>query len=293
VTDTLHENGNPADPLILDATLVGEFERLKITLKPASLDDFSKIWSALQQSNFRRSIAYQASVVQIDSGRPRRSALPVRERRIHAVPLQTPFIARILRDPPFEGVAQAIAESGDTIVIEGALLSGATTTVRISGTPVPPVTQQDSRLTVVVPATLPAGLHTVQIVRELPFPTTPGTTVLHRGFESNVAPLQVIPRLVSPLPPGAGAGATVTATIAPQVSPQQRTSLLFGDFEVPRQPVAPGTPPSSTVDFQLPAGLVAIPPGTYVVRVRVDGAESRLTTNPTTGEYDTPSYVIA
>jgi hypothetical protein len=292
VTDSLHENNNPADPLILDAALLGEFERVKITLKPATLDDYSKIWSALPQSNFRRSVSYEASVVQIESRRRRRSALPVRERRVHVVPLETPFIARILRDPPFAGVDQAVAETGDTVVIEGRRLSGASTTARISGTPVTPATQEESRLSFVIPATVRAGLHTVQVVRDLLFETTPGTLVPHQGFESNVAPLMVIPRLVSLLPAGGGAGATLTATVQPPVLATQRKSLLFGDFELPAQPVLPDAPPSTTVAFVLPTGVAAIPAGTYFVRVRVDGAESRLTSNPATGEYTGPTYGI-
>jgi hypothetical protein len=44
--------------------------------------------------------------------------------------------------------------------------------------------------------------------------------------------------------------------------------------------------------FVLPTGVAAIPAGTYFVRVRVDGAESRLASNATTGEYTGPTYVI-
>jgi hypothetical protein len=102
----------------------------------------------------------------------------------------------------------------------------------------------------------------------------------------------VIPRLVSLLPAGGGAGATLTATVQPPVLATQRKSLLFGDFELPAQPVLPDAPPSTTVAFVLPTGVAAIPAGTYFVRVRVDGAESRLTSNPATGEYTGPTYGI-
>ena len=46
--------GTPGDPL-LDPDLAREFERLKIVLHPATLDDITKVWSAVSGINFRRS----------------------------------------------------------------------------------------------------------------------------------------------------------------------------------------------------------------------------------------------
>src|ERR1035438_9039853 len=39
-------------PPILDPSLLGEFEQIKITLQPAGLDEISKIWTALPNVNF-------------------------------------------------------------------------------------------------------------------------------------------------------------------------------------------------------------------------------------------------
>src|SRR5512145_1671124 len=39
VDDDLHEGDDPARPRILDASLVGEFERLKITFQPTKLEE--------------------------------------------------------------------------------------------------------------------------------------------------------------------------------------------------------------------------------------------------------------
>jgi len=51
LTEDLHENDNPGDPLILDDSLVGEFERIKITLQPSTLDELSKIWTAMPETS--------------------------------------------------------------------------------------------------------------------------------------------------------------------------------------------------------------------------------------------------
>jgi hypothetical protein len=294
VSDTLHQNDNPADPLILDPTLVGAFEQVKITLQPASLDDLSKIWSALPQANFRRSVMYHVAVVQIDSRRPRRPALPVRERRVYAVPLQTPYITEIVRDPSFDNVRTAIAEVGDPILILGRNLRGASTRVLL-GVP-PPVAvadAQDQRIRLIVPPTVPAGLHAVQVIHDLLLQGAAGQPpVPHRGAQSNAVPLLVLPQFDGIAPPTAGAGALVTVTVTPPALARQTKLLLVGDFEVAAEPVPVDGPPSSTIDFRLPTGAARIPPASYLVRVRVDGAESRLTVNPATSQYDGPLLTV-
>jgi hypothetical protein len=73
----------------------------------------------------------------------------------------------------------------------------------------------------------------------------------------------------------------------------QERFLLLGDFAVAADAVPRGSPPSNTIKFTLPkAPAMTIPPGTYFVRVRIDGAESRLTFNPVTQEYTGPNYTV-
>jgi hypothetical protein len=292
ILDTLHEADNPGNPLILDPSLVGEFEKVKVTLQPTSLEDLSKIWTALPEANFRRSVAYQVSVVQIESRRPRRSALPVRERRVYAVPLETPRITEIVRDPLFDNVRSAVAEVGDTILILGENLRGDATRVRIGSTAIPAASPQPTQISLVVPV-LPPGVQTIQVIHDLRLAVQPGAPpVPHRGFESNVAALLVIPHWTSIAPPSAGAGATVTVTVGAPVRATQERTLLLGDFAVPGAPVPITSAPSTTIPFQLPNGPLAIPAGTYLGRVRIDGAESRLTTNAVTGLYDGPTFTV-
>jgi hypothetical protein len=295
VTEALHENDNPADPLILDASLLGEFEKVKVTLQPSGLEELSKLWTALPETNFRRSVTYQVSVVQIESRRPRRSGLPVRERRVYAFPLQTPRIAEIVRDPPFDGVPSAVAEVGDTILILGDNLAGQATRVRLGEVDVPAAAPpQARRISLAVPSTVAAGLHAVQVIHDLPLRGEPGQPLVpHRGFASNAVPLLVVPRLVGIAPSPAGPGAVVTVTVDPPAGAAQEKLLLLGDFSVPAEPAPVNDPPSPTVAFRLPAGAGRIPAGTHLARVRVDGAESRLTTDPVTTRYDGPEFTVA
>src|ERR1051326_8973250 len=55
--------GPVGDP-ILDGTLLHEFERVKVTLEPASLEELAKLWTALPQANLPRAVADAVSAGQ-------------------------------------------------------------------------------------------------------------------------------------------------------------------------------------------------------------------------------------
>lgn len=294
VTEGLHENDNPAGPLILDPSLVGEFENVKITLMPNQLEELSRIWMSQPEDRaFRRSVIYQVSVIQIESRRRRHSALPVRRRGVYAVPFKSPFIDELFRDPPFESVRSAVVEVGDTLVIAGRNLAGLATRVRIADAAINVASPQDRRIEITVPGTVTAGTHAVQVIHDLPLEGEVGQPpVLHRGFESNVAPLLVLPSFQGIAPAAAGAGDQVTVTLNPPVAADQSRTMLLGDTEIPGDPVAVGSPPSTTIDFTLPTGAAALAPGNYFIRIRIDGAESRLTVDAVTGVYNGPSFTV-
>jgi hypothetical protein len=144
-----------------------------------------------------------------------------------------------------------------------------------------------------VPANASAGVNAVQVIRDLLLEAEPGQPpVPHRGFESNAAPLMVLPRFLGIAPNPAAPGAVVTVSVDPPGLARQAKVLLVGDVQVNAEPVAPNSPPSGAVDFRLPNGADRIPAGTHLVRVRIDGAESRLTINTVTTQYDGPTLTV-
>jgi hypothetical protein len=177
-------------------------------------------------------------------------------------------------------------------VVLGRNLAGLVTRVRIGDivTTIPVPRYRTIELT--VPGTLTSGTQTVQVVHDLPLDAETGQPpVPHRGFESNVVPLLVRPVFQGILPANASAGDTVQVTVDPPVAADQSRTLLVGDTEIAGQPVAFDSVPSAIVDFRLPIGADAVSPGTYLVRVRVDGAESRLTIDGA-GNYDGPTFTV-
>jgi hypothetical protein len=255
-------------------------------------EETSRLWTAFQ-AKYRPTVAYQASVVLIESRRPARAALPVRERNLYVVPLETPVLEKILSQA---GAGEPAVENqpilaGQTLVLRGQSLRGDVTLVNVNGVEATPAVVEANEIQVPLPATLAAGLLGVQVLHLRNMGTPPAP---HRGVQSNVLPFLLRPRITGV----AVGGGNLTLTVAPLVGATQRVNVLLNETGVaaPRvfsisvpsrvvlaDPPAPVPGPAATVAIPL-AGIGA---GTYLVRVQVDGAES-----PVEGNFTGPLVVI-
>jgi hypothetical protein len=209
-------------------------------------------------------------------------------RRVFVRTFRTPHIDEVFREPPLDGIRSVAVAAGETLRLVGSNLSATPVRVTMGGVDAPLVAPvRDDRLDVQVPATLPVGVHPVQVAHDLDL----GTSIEpHGGQRSNAVPFLVVPTIsaLSPVsPPGAPAGATVTVTVDPPVRAGQQVVVLVGDRVVAAQLVPAGTSPTPTVSFVLPG-----PAGPQLLRVRVDGAESRLTFDPVAGAFSGPFYEV-
>ncbi len=170
VGDSLQTVRDPVGRTILHPTLVGAYERLKICLDPISIEDLTKIWTALTIP-YRLSAAYSVSVVQIESRRARRYPQLVGERptagpMVTVIPLQTPAIqsltVRRAGDPPDSERPAPYARIGDTLILHGLNFSGGAATVSLGDLelPVTPFSGQRIELTLPDDAYIFAGANT-------------------------------------------------------------------------------------------------------------------------------------
>jgi hypothetical protein len=272
-------------------------ERVRITVQPLSLEELSKLWAAFQ-TQYRISAAYQVALVLIESTRPARAALPVLTRG----PGDAGVTAQADLTPPFPTLVslalpnqQPAARLGDTLSVAGHHLTGDNLRLRFAhprlAAPliVPPpalisrsATQVTFRLPdtgddPAVPANWPAGFYT--LAAEIETAGQPTRT-------TNDLPFPVAPRLTGALPLAAvrdGQGdAAVTVTTSPEVRPDQRAALLVGDREVPAEP---HPAPTGSLDFVVRAAQ----PGTFFVRLRIDGVDSLLVDRSVTPPVFDPS----
>lgn len=199
VTDGLTTVRAPSGRAVLHTSLRGEFERIKITLESLSLEDVTKVWTALTL-RYRLSAAYVASVVQIESRAPRTFPRPVGQPTstwtagpvVHLLTVQTPTVTevRVRRagdtgDQPFP-----YARIGDTVVLRGSSLAGPETTVVLDDVRVPASAAQGDRVEAVIPDSplLQPGVRTVRVIASDP-------TVPHSAFASNNGVFMLVPSL--------------------------------------------------------------------------------------------------
>jgi hypothetical protein len=253
-----------------------QVERIRITLQSLSLDELSKLWNTFQ-TGYRLSVAYQVTVILIESTRPAKTPLPVLKRGseddgITAQPdLIPPFPTLTSIQAPNQ---QTSVRLGETLTLQGYHLEGDLVKVRLT----------NKYLT--SPAELPTlSGGTASEVRVL-IPNTPTqavagiygvAVVIERTGEpermSNELPFALAPRIETivpnPAPRDANNQVTLTITCSPQVQLGQRVSLLVGDREIV---VEPFPMPTNTLDFIIQKAV----PGDYFVRLRIDGVDSLL-----------------
>jgi len=313
----------PAQQALVAAELADQVEQIKICPETLSTEELSKLWTALQ-ARFRPSAAYQVSVVLIEAKRSTRSALPVRMRNVKVFTWRQPVIDSVQAQ---SGPDAAIVE-GSPLFLRGSQLRGQVTRVRFGDTVValPAADVADDRIAVAVPAGLRAGVQSVQVEHRLVLDVPPPDDLPlspsdpHPGFESNVAAFVLHPT-IDPPPPAASSvtptlrngapvvvdgvtlrSADVLVQFAPAVGRAQRVILFLNEvappatrparsysFLAPRDNgiVPPAQPDTATITF--PVTFVA--PGSYLVRVQVDGAESALQVDGT-GAYAKPAITI-
>lgn len=281
-----------AKPFLAGSDLDRQIESVKFSLTPLNLEELSKLWSVFFQTPYSLSIAYQASVVLIESEDVPQTALPVRERTLRAIPIAQPIVDRVIA----AGGADAPITVDSTINILGRRLRGEETKVRISGEAETPPQISDREISLplsLFPAdSLRAGIQGVQVTHGLLLGIPP---VPHRGVESNVAPFVLHPIVADVVAPSA---TSVEVTFNPKVGRAQRAVLLLNQLNQPapayrfRAPPDNGiTNPAATDTDTISFAITGVEPGDYLVRVQIDGAESILEVDGA-GDFSEPKVSI-
>lgn len=312
VVRTLHAHPVLTRPMVLDtiadstfpflaaSNLADQLEMVKFMPLGLSLEELSNLWSMFAQTPHALSVAYQGTVVLIDTDEPPRKALPVRERRFYVSPTQ-PVVHQVLSAA---GALQPI-DRDSTLLIRGQRLQSDITQVRIGNLDVLPQSVSKTEISLqlaLLPADeLRAGLQTLQVVQR---PTMGSPAIPHRGVESNVVAFLLRPTITDvQIANLRGSGddprsAQLTVSVEPPIGPTQRVVFVLNErsgllpmgytFEVPTRAVD---------QSELLVPIHAVKPGEYLVRIRVDDAESLLTVDsdpdsPTFEQFIDPHIVI-
>jgi hypothetical protein len=257
-----------------DNDLWSQIERIRITQQPLPQEELSKLWTGFQ-TGFRLSMAYEVAVVLIDSGLPARTPLPVLSRGpgdtgaqvLASMAAPYPILTEVTLPN-----RQSSALPGDTILLQGSMLTGAQLKVNFSNpnlaNPIAvPVAAAgtDTQVSVTIPddpANWVAGYYTITV------------TISQAGQQdrtTNALSLAIAPVITSKMPLAVRrvkGVATINLQSKPEIRPGQRVALLLGEQEIA---AADRKAQSNQTSFSVPSSVAG---GTYVTRLRVDGVDS-------------------
>jgi len=296
------------------ADLADQFEQLKISPIFLDTEEMYRLWSAMQ-AHYRPSMAYEVTVVLIESKRPTRTGPLVRRYHVDTVPFRQPVIEQIRSQtgPGAPILTNAPILPGHRLVLDGQQLRGAHTRIRLGSLPTlqePSLADlANARVALTIPTALRAGVQGVQIVHLVEIGER---HELRRGVESNVAAFVLRPVIarraddsddvtVTDVQNAADGtrSATVTVRLAPLVGREQRLVLLLNEIGAPitRPPRAytfrdPAWTAAGDVSDTIAFAVSSVVPGAYLVRVQIDGAESPLTSTSADAPYSRPTVTI-
>ncbi|WP_418276930.1 DUF4255 domain-containing protein [Isoptericola jiangsuensis] len=291
VEDAIAVFGAQTPTAFLDrADLAGQPEAVKLSPTPLSLEEMARLWGVLG-TPYLLSQAFTATVVLLEAAVPVRRSLPV------ATPVVDVRTYAAVEVTGVEVVGGGAAATGATVVLTGAGLASAHTVVVVARQRLRPDPGSTSaHLTVTLPPEVPAGVHALRVCHLRPADASSGAPerVLAR---SDAVPLLVVPTVGTVTT----TAAQVRVAVVPPLVEGQRATVTFGrlvdagdDPDVPPPLVAATFAPVAGPDA--PLARLDVPrerltPGTWLVRVSVDGADS-LPTLGGSGTYDAPVVTI-
>ncbi len=274
------------DPVILDPGLRAEYESLRISPITLTIDDLAKLWTAFKDE-FQRSVAYEVSIVRIETVKPRASAQPVLVRHVAARGgiHFAPVIQRI--DPPAVVAQEQATITGTglgamTLIVSDALGTGFPLQPRTINV-VPDLATGALRFAIPNdPAHFMPGRKS--IAARVVDPAT-GHAITSDAFELVLLP--DVTALSINASKFDGTQVTITGSLLGHAPPPDLPTdplipvVLFGDYPIPRADTdcsnLGAATPKITVTLNAPDPLGPQPPvgRTVPIRVRVNGAESR------------------
>jgi hypothetical protein len=256
------------EPVLIGDDLDVPVVDVRFTPLGLSLEDLSKVWSVLFQTPYALSVIYRASLALLEADIPIQPPLPAQRPRGETGFLSHPEIAQVISaEGPYHPIT-----SNTSLVITGVRLRGQQTLVRVAGSDTPPGQTTDSKITLPVPAAAQVvGVHSVRVVHR-PWDAAPDDAA--NEIESNVASFVLHPAVTGV----ALSGGTVTVHVTPAVRQAQRAEVLLDQLDVENPAVhrLPCPPFEVEASSALEAQVTGVRPGTYAVRVRVEGVTSRI-----------------
>jgi len=285
--------------------LIDQPAPLKVVPTPMGLEMQSQLWS-MMNAGLRPAMTYEVGTLLMEYKVPRSYAPPVAEPRLSVTLLHRPHVERMQFSPgPPAAPAwsdQPVVSPGGRMRLSGSGLRGDITELAIGKriVPLPDADVRADRIETVLPANLRPGVMTIQVRQRWPKPEgeiPPPASGTIPAETSNLLPAAIRPVLDNPAVTLAGrteddgvVSFTATAHFDVNVGRRQKAELVlsarsadgngrFPGFVFESPPPAPGVPDAAVATRTFT--VIGVPAGDYLVRVRVDDAESALESDGT------------
>lgn len=259
------------EDFLSESNLADQFESLKITLQSLSIEELTKLWSSFFQTGYRLSVAYNVSVVLLESTIEITPSLPVSKRQIYVTSLKQPVIEKIEPQIMTYSPEKKLVIKGRNLYGDGKVL------VRLNDKEIPVTNSEDlteNQLSLLISEGICAGVKQVQVLQKIVFDKNDVDG--HKGYNSNVAAFVLAPKLEALTQTSLSHGQDLVLNFKPGIELNQKVYVLIGDYSIP---VDLSTQELSSSD-SLESLKVTIPEhiltGTYSVRLRIDNADSIL-----------------
>ncbi len=273
--------GDSTFPFLADSNLADQVQQVTVWPVDISLEDLSKAWSVFYQVPYVLSVAYRACLIIIEGRETLPRSLPVRDissAGIAPFPA-SPYIEQVMvQDRRFEPIS-----IGNVLTIRGKNLQSQIVEIHINDLVIMPTEVKDREITFSLSnATSPmlqSGVQSLQVVHRLDS-TSP---LMTNAITSNVLPFVLCPTILN-----------LSVRYLEEVEDHLRSAIVVLQLDMlvrEKQQVVIAlnewtTENPSVYTFDLPPLLSAISiieipitnvkAGEYLVRIRIDGAESKL-----------------
>src|SRR5207245_2143015 len=152
------EDALTAFPVLTLSDLSHDVELVKFRQLSLTLEELSKLWSVFFQTSYHLSVAYQGTVVFLETADSVSSPLPVRLRNVYVETLREPVVTEVVAA---SGDDDPITD-GAVIRIRGETLAAETIEVHVDGASAAVGSVTDGEVTATLPP-LQAGVHGLKV----------------------------------------------------------------------------------------------------------------------------------
>ncbi len=272
---------DPTFPFLAESDLADQIQQVTVAPVDISLEDLSKAWSVFYQVPYVLSVAYRACLVIVEGRENFLRSLPVRDSSPAGI---VPFPASPhLEQVMVQGSRFEPISINSVLTIRGRNLQSQTVEIHVGDLVITPMEVKEREITFSLSNTpfpmIQAGVQSLQVVHLLES-TSP---LMTNAITSNVLPFVLCPTIINLSVQGVEEvedhlrSAVVVVQLDVLVREKQKVVIALNEWTMDAPSVYMfDRPPLSSASSTIEIPITNVKSGEYLVRIRIDGAESKL-----------------